>query len=665
MSIDLIALGCGFLVATCVTALLARSVQVSRYIFSLGVLFVLFGSVLALPHGSQAVDLFSSGGIEVRFHLDVPAGWLVAWGLAPAFLAGISVTRNSSSRGWFAGAALALLGAIGVAGLQDGISFLIAWEVMSLSGAFMLVNDRRAVVAEAGESNLFMLSLLEVGSVALLLGVLILGARNPSFFGWPTAWFHLSSLAGIGVGALFLVGFGAKLGILPFYEWYPSAYSSGSGATGAILSGVVLNVAWFSLGRALLDWMPARKIPIEFGILVLAVGVVSAILSILYGFQQSDWRKLLSFSTAENAGLATAALGAAIMFRSNGLFELSTLAWTVGLLHLGGHSLAKGSLMITSDQIYASSGTYDISQNRVLSRAPWTLGVGAVLGGMSLSAMPPTAGFVSEWFLFQTVFQGFRLSNSVGRVALALGGAGIALVAAISLATVVKVLGVGMLGKSVAGANYDPAFRPKQRIRSFAVLALGLLALVYSVGMIWWIRALSYDSWSGSVATVRHMVDGKLLVPLSAGFAFISPLLLVIVGGLLSLVPLALIRLRSQGISRYRKVPIWAQGLEKVPSSSATTALVFSNALRQFYSFVYRPKTVTRSDGNEKGYFVKQLRFEYSEAPIFGPLLFSPVVRIVRRLSEYASKMQMGSMNAYILYIGLVLLLIFAIAVFS
>ena len=56
-----------------------------------------------------------------------------------------------------------------------------------------------------------------------------------------------------------MIGFGAKLGLLPFYEWFPLAYGAGSGATGALLSGVVLNAAFFGLGRGLLDWVPGAE----------------------------------------------------------------------------------------------------------------------------------------------------------------------------------------------------------------------------------------------------------------------------------------------------------------------------------------------------------------------------------------------------------------------
>ena len=61
------------------------------------------------------------------------------------------------------------------------------------------------------------------------------------------------------VGLLLLVGFGAKLGLLPFYEWFPGAYGAGSGATGAMLSGVVLNAAFFGLSRGLIEWLPVDR----------------------------------------------------------------------------------------------------------------------------------------------------------------------------------------------------------------------------------------------------------------------------------------------------------------------------------------------------------------------------------------------------------------------
>ena len=246
---------------------------------------------------------------------------------------------------------------------------------------------------------------------------------------------------------------------MPFYEWFPGAYGSASGATGAILSGVVLNAAFFGLSRGLMSWLPpppAEAFPV-LAVIVIVVATISAILTILYAFQQDDWRQLLSLSSAENASIAVVALGASLLFGSYQLSELAGLAWTVALLHLAGHALAKGALFMTADGLRRANGTYAIVSG---AGGHWLFGVGALLAAISLSAMPPTAGFVSEWFLFQTVFQGFHLPNLGGRLVLALAGAGLALTAAIAFATFVKVLGLGVLGRDVKVARAYPAIVP-------------------------------------------------------------------------------------------------------------------------------------------------------------------------------------------------------------
>jgi hydrogenase-4 component B len=210
------------------------------------------------------------------------------------------------------------------------------------------------------------------------------------------------------VGLLLLIGFGAKLGLLPFYEWFPGAYGAGSGATGALLSGVVLNAAFFGLSRALTEWLPVNHaLPVSIpGIFIVAIGVLSAILSALYGFQREDWRELLSLSSAENASIAVCLLGAALMFRQDGLIDLAGLAWTVALLHLAGHAVAKGAMFLAADGVYRVVGNYMLVQRGILARSSWIFGLGALFAAMSLAAMPPQAGFVSEWYLFQVFFPG-------------------------------------------------------------------------------------------------------------------------------------------------------------------------------------------------------------------------------------------------------------------
>ncbi|EQD60740.1 Hydrogenase 4 membrane subunit, partial [mine drainage metagenome] len=129
----------------------------------------------------------------------------------------------------------------------------------------------------------------------------------------------------------------------------------------------------FALARALLVWLPPDEL---LGIITLAVAAFSAILAVLYALQADDWRQLLGLSSAENAAIATLLLGAALIFRSAGLADLSMLAWLVGLLHLAGHSLSKGALLLGADGAYRARGSYRLQQSGLLRASLWTYGVG-------------------------------------------------------------------------------------------------------------------------------------------------------------------------------------------------------------------------------------------------------------------------------------------------
>jgi hydrogenase-4 component B len=645
-----------------VLALVLRRDWVARLGIVLGCAVGLVYSVLGWVHPPTPASLhIFLGDTPVYFQLDNAALWLLFFGLLPAlFAAGLGTASASpdSKRYWLAGLAATLLGALGVFGVQDTMSFLIAWEVMSLGGAAMILGERLS--ADRDGPTLFMLSLLEVGSVAILLALLLLGnhASSHSFASF-VATYATSSAGTLLIGLLFLFGFGAKLGMLPFYEWFPAAYSSGSGATGVIFSGVVLNAAFYALGRATLQWLPHNgNWAVGTASIMVVGGVLSAILAIFYAFQQEDWRCLLSFSSAENATVAIAVLGVSSLFVSSSLLAFASLAWTVALLHLAAHSLAKGTLFLTADGVRQVNGDYGIRQTGLLRRSSWAYGIGAVFAAMSLAAVPPQAGFATEWYIFQTLFQGTQVDNLVARLTIALAAAGLALVAAVALATFVKLFGIGLLGDGHDGPSHLSWFR------SSCVFIVGLCVLALAVGMPWWLRFMGQANQSVfGVNATASMRDGWLLVPLSGKFAFISPTKLVIAGPLLALIPLALFWI-TRSRFKLRRVPVWSGGRREDARRIATTSLAFSNALRTFYSFIYGPTHNVEREYQESPYFLKRLTFNQEVAPVFGPYLFAPITGFVRRLSTAVSALQSGYLNSYNAMIGILLVLILALSLF-
>jgi hydrogenase-4 component B len=658
LTADLIAAGFLAWIVAAGVALSGRGLVVARALLFGGSVAAVVAVIIELPNGISAVVLPTAfAGQSIHFMLTPEALWLLGFGLAPAALACAASTPSSrGAGGWLFGAAMSLIGALGVFGLQDGASFLVAWEIMSFGGALMILSERLSV--EVGQPVLFMLGLLEAGAVALLAAVLILAyyGQDFGFAAFGAAAASLSAAPAIAIGLLLIVGFGAKLGLLPFYEWFPNVYGAGSGASGVLLSGVVLNAAFFGLSRGLLDWLPMQNSTAlsALGTFLLVIAVLSAILTVLYAFQQEDWRSLLGFSSAENASIAVAMLGAAMMFRGDGQQELASLAWAVALLHMAGHALAKSGLFLAADEVYRATGRYTIFHSDLLRRSSWVFGVGALFAAMSLAAMPPQAGFVSEWYVFQTVFQGFHLSTLGGRLAMALAGAGLALTVAVAFATFAKIFGLGLLGRS------SRTVAPVSAGSAVNVGLIGLGVIVLAVGMPVWLEALgSAISNQFGTQAAHEMHDGFLLVPLTAKFAFISPTLLVIVMPLLAILPIVLIMANR----RYpvRRAAVWYGGFDEDPERASTTALAFSNALRTFYSFVYRPTEEIERESRGPDYFVHRLVFSHDVAPIFGPYLFAPITKLVNFLSAKMTALQSGHLNFYLALIGALLVIILAL----
>ncbi|MFZ0500781.1 MAG: proton-conducting transporter membrane subunit [Steroidobacteraceae bacterium] len=637
---------------------LGRAARLARVLIAIGAADGIWGTVIALPRGGSVITFpIQLADQVVRLRYAPEALWLLGFGLLPAGLAVALATPIRKARpAWLAGAALSLIGALGVFGLQDAYSFLVAWELMSIGGAVLILSERTS--AQAGRSTLYMLALLEAGVVGILLALLLLAQSSGGsvgFDGYTVGGQALSSGGRIAVGLLALFGFGAKLGLLPFYEWFPGAYANGSGASGAIMSGVVLNAAFFGLSRALIDWLAPGSGLFGLGIMVTAIGVLTSILAALYAFQQDDWRRLLAFSSAENAAIAVTGLGASLLFRADGLNALAGLAWTVAVLHLSGHALAKGGMFLCADGVFAAGSSYRLAQRGWLRTTRLVFGIGALFAAMSLAAMPPQIGFVTEWFTFQTVFQGFHLTTIGGRVTLALAGAGLALTAAVAFATFIKAFGIGLLGDGQkretppVGPGYDAA-----------ALILGVATLAAAVGMPVWLHGLQQASLAQfGIDAPKAMTSGWILVPLTDTFAFISPSLLVIVMPLLAIIPLLLlINGRRYPLRRAR---VWYGGMREDPQRSATTSLTFSNAMRTFYSFIYRPTLDTAREHRATAYFIHRLEVEHDVADVFGPLLFTPLRRAVWRLAGWLRALQSGDLNFYLGLIGSLLVLILAL----
>jgi len=193
--------------------------------------------------------------------------------------------------------------------------------------------------------------------------------------------------------ALIVIGYGTKVGLVPMHSWLPDAHSQAPAPVSALMSGVLLTVAFYAIMRfkVIADGALGPTFPRT---LLVIVGLLSLLVAASLLLTQRDYKRMLAYHSVEHMGLI--ALGAAAG---------SPLAIAAVLLHILGHGLAKGVLFLASGEILLTEGTSEIERvPALLSRRP-------VLGGIfgfglfALLGFPPFSLFVSELNMLRAEFQ--------------------------------------------------------------------------------------------------------------------------------------------------------------------------------------------------------------------------------------------------------------------
>ena len=400
--------------------------------------------------------------------------------------------------------------------------------------------------------------------------------------------------------------------------------------------------------RVFISWIPLSNATFLLGIITGFIAVASAILATLYAFAQNDWRRLLSLSSAENASIAVLLISAALICKEQGAMNLAGMASVIAIIHMSAHCLAKGCMFLTADGYFLSQDTYNIKQTGFIKQAKF-MAIGAVIASMSLCAIPPTSGYLSEWYAFQLFFHGFDLNSFVGRVVLAFFGTGLALSSAIALAVFIKAFGIGLLGEPQKRINKPILIRYK-----LSVFLIGSAVLALAIGMPWFIRVLNdFSIMNFGTDAVAKMHVGWVMVPLSKGFAFTSPTLLSIVIPAFCIIPLLLLLTIFR--FKVKRAPIWYGGRKPINAlSAAGNSLTFSNALRKFYSFIYKPKEEAIQKGTGKynsedqnTYFTKKVTFREKIHHLFVVKLFEPTLNTMEAIYLKIQRVQSGNINEY------------------
>lgn len=344
---------------------------------------------------------------------------------------------------------LAFFGAMMFAILAPSLPLLwVAVELTTLVSAPLIAYHRSRASLEAMWKYLLICS---VGIGLALFGtMLVLHAQRLADADAAANWYK--------AGFVFvLVGYGTKTGLAPFHTWLPDAHSEAPAPVSALLSGALLNCSFLAIVR-FREAMPAAVAPFCDHAL-LGLGLLSVLVAAVFMVRQTDFKRLLAYSSVEHMGLVAALF--ALLNLSAPDRQAGTLLAAALLAHVAAHSLTKTLLFQTAGNLLLAFGTRAIAAVQGLGVCMKGHAALWIAGTVLICGMPPSVLFLSEL--------------------------GLVLTAPVWLSATVLVLlfavFAAMTKVALAMTMGRPVSRPKPLPRSLAVVPGILLFAVVFVGL--------------------------------------------------------------------------------------------------------------------------------------------------------------------------------------
>jgi hydrogenase-4 component B len=632
---------------------LAASVALPRVQTRLALAVSAAGSLLLLVVGVATAGHWAAASLRLGTWLGFGPAALLSDRLAGVFFALVGATGTAVSLALLERPptrlvaslhSLIVLAVAAAIGSDQAFVFLLSWETITLSLYLLASADRERPGALA--AAYFGASLSKLGGASILAAFALLYGKTGSFA--FAHWQHAGELGGARSVAfvLLLVGFGSKLGLVPLQAGLPPLYTAAPGASAATVS-VASTAGFYGLWR--LGFGTLGPGPAWWGEVVIVLGALTALIGILYAVNQDEIARFLGFSSVEHGGIVLIGFGVGLLGQSLRQPELAAAGLLAATLHLVMHGIAKTLAFLAADRVTAATGCRNLQPlGGLAARMPRTaLGFG--LAVLSLAAMPPFGGFVSEWFTFEALLQSFRLESTVARLIMALAAAILALTAGIGLLAFAKLYGGIFLGRArtvIAGLR-EPAGT------GIGVLALTLVALALGAVAPWEIRwlgrglrdVLGFDPAGSAISFPL------VLGPVYRHFSVLAPTWLAV--GIPAFASTAALLVRSLLRPQVRRAPVWLSGAAPDVAAVQYSPDSYANPIRVVLAALYRFRRELEpvADAGQHRRIVRT-----QTTPVFEAYLYRPLTVAALRVSSQARRLQSGRLSVYLLYVLVVLI---------
>lgn len=498
------------------------------------------------------------------------------------------------------------------------ILLLISWEIVSMV-TFLMAEDRD----NAPRWRFF--AITHIGGLVLMaaFGYMWLLAGTGDIEAWRDLGSLMTSKQESILAVLLFIGFGTKLGTVPFHAWMPDMYARSPTHTTALLTTVCSSAAVLVLYKSVFSWIGVDGGVAAAAAVLCALSAITAMWGAMESMVQTEPKRILAYSSVENMALVTMCLSLGMLFAGR-LPGLEALVTTAALLHALNHGMFKSLMMLTVDSIEDVTGEKGIDRMGGIACVLPALSAVALVGILALAAIPPMNGFVSEWMMLQSLLGTDAMASDL-RVAMPLLVAMMGVCGMIVATSYARLYAFIFLGRPRSQGAAEPRPLRKGSLAPMAVLAascvgLGLFAFPLMDAM-----ADGMAELTGSPSSYGDALAGSL-EPLTLGILLAGCVIVLFV----------LTRLFRRNRTIYET---WGcgGGLDEHMQYSSEG---FSQPIVRVFHPIYQEVSVKKGD-----------RYSTQFVEPFVKYIYRPFGALLTYLSKQVTRLQTGNIQSYLGYI--------------
>ena len=327
--------------------------------------------------------------------------------------------------------------------IQNGLVFLIFWEIMALSAFFAVTFEHEKISTIKAGFNYLIQS--HVSILFLMFGFIWVAFKTGSYdFNAITIYTSENQGAtGIFLFLFFFIGFAIKAGFVPFHTWLPYAHPAAPAHVSGIMSGVMIKIGIFGILRMI---TLIKTDYYTIGIFILTISVISGLYGVMLAIMQHNLKKLLAYHSIENIGIIGMGIGIGSIGLGTGNYLLASIGFAGALLHTLNHALFKSLLFFTAGNVYQATHTMQIEHlGGLIKKMPQTSFL-FLIAAVAISGIPPFNGFISEFIIYSGFYYWMQDALFGSLIMIAFSVLALVLIGGLAMLCFTKAFGIVFLG---------------------------------------------------------------------------------------------------------------------------------------------------------------------------------------------------------------------------